>query len=53
MKNNQFFVTHRWPGGMLTNWKTISQSIKQLDDLDFKLDEKNDFFKVLTKKRKA
>ena len=50
MKNNQFFVTHRWPGGMLTNWKTISQSIKQLDDLDYKLDEKNDFVKVLTKK---
>ena len=52
MKNNQFFVTHRWPGGMLTNWKTISQSIKQLDDLDYKLDEKNDFVKVLTKKEK-
>ena len=52
MKNNQYFVTHRWPGGMLTNWKTISQSIKQLDDLDFKLDEKNDFFKILTKKEK-
>ena len=50
--NNQFFVTHRWPGGMLTNWKTISQSIKQLDDLDFKLDEKNDFVKMLTKKEK-
>ena len=52
MKNNQFFVTHRWPGGMLTNWKTISQSIKQLDDLDYKLDEKNDFVKVLTKKER-
>ena len=52
MKNNQYFVTHRWPGGMLTNWKTISQSIKQLDDLDFKLDEKNDFFKFLTKKER-
>ena len=52
VKNNQFFVTHRWPGGILTNWKTISQSIKQLDDLDYKLDEKNDFVKVLTKKEK-
>ena len=51
-KNNQFFVTHRWPGGMLTNWKTISQSIKQLDDLDYKLDEKNDFVKALTKKER-
>ena len=51
-KNNQYFVTHRWPGGMLTNWKTISQSIKQLDDLDYKLDEKNDFVKALTKKER-
>ena len=52
IRNNQFFVTHRWPGGMLTNWKTISQSIKQLDDLDYKLDEKNDFVKMLTKKER-
>ena len=52
IKNNQFFVTHRWPGGMLTNWKTISQSIKQLDELDSKLDEKNDFVKMLTKKER-
>ena len=52
LKNNNFFVTHRWLGGMLTNWKTISQSIKQLDDLDSKLDEKNNFVKMLTKKEK-
>ena len=52
VKNNQFYVTHRWPGGMLTNWKTISQSIKQLDDLDYKLDDKNDFIKILTKKER-
>ena len=52
IKNNQFFVTHRWPGGMLTNWKTISQSIKQLDELDAKLDEKNNFVKMLTKKER-
>ena len=51
-KNNQYFVTHRWPGGMLTNWKTITQSIKQLDQLDEKLDEKNDFVKILTKKER-
>ena len=37
---------------MLTNWKTISQSIKQLDDLDYKLDEKNEFVKILTKKER-
>ena len=52
INNNQYFVTHRWPGGMLTNWKTISQSIKQLDELDAKLDEKNDFVNRLTKKER-
>ncbi|MDQ3481881.1 MAG: 30S ribosomal protein S2, partial [Pseudomonadota bacterium] len=25
----QHFVNHRWLGGMLTNWKTISNSIKR------------------------
>ncbi len=33
----QYYVNHRWLGGMLTNWKTISQSIKRLRDLDEKL----------------
>jgi small subunit ribosomal protein S2 len=28
------FVNQRWPGGMLTNFKTIRQSIKRLMDLD-------------------
>lgn len=27
---DQFFVNHRWLGGMLTNWKTVRQSIKRL-----------------------
>lgn len=26
----QNFVNHRWLGGMLTNWKTISNSIRRL-----------------------
>lgn len=26
----QYYVNHRWLGGMLTNWKTVSQSIKRL-----------------------
>lgn len=30
----QYYVNHRWLGGMLTNWKTISNSIKRLKDLD-------------------
>ncbi|MTD77175.1 30S ribosomal protein S2, partial [Escherichia coli] len=29
---DQFFVNHRWLGGMLTNWKTVRQSIKRLKD---------------------
>ncbi len=30
----QYFVNHRWLGGMLTNWKTITNSIKRLQQLD-------------------
>ena len=30
----QYYVNHRWLGGMLTNFKTISGSIKRLRELD-------------------
>ncbi|TDI63566.1 MAG: 30S ribosomal protein S2 [Alphaproteobacteria bacterium] len=33
----QYYVDHRWLGGMLTNWQTISKSIKILKELDEKL----------------
>ena len=33
----QYYVNHRWLGGMLTNWKTISQSIKRLRELETQL----------------
>lgn len=33
----QHFVNHRWLGGMLTNWKTISGSIKRLKSLEEQL----------------
>jgi small subunit ribosomal protein S2 len=33
----QYYVNHRWLGGMLTNWKTISNSIKRLKALDEQL----------------
>ncbi len=33
----QHFVNHRWLGGMLTNWKTISLSIKRLKTLEEQL----------------
>ncbi|WWP00439.1 MAG: 30S ribosomal protein S2 [Candidatus Dasytiphilus stammeri] len=31
---DQYFVNHRWLGGMLTNWKTVRQSIKRLKNLE-------------------
>lgn len=36
-RSGQHFVNHRWLGGMLTNWKTISGSIKRLKSLEEKL----------------
>uniref|UniRef100_UPI0030F45E2A 30S ribosomal protein S2 n=1 Tax=Paraglaciecola sp. TaxID=1920173 RepID=UPI0030F45E2A len=33
-KCDQFYVNKRWLGGMLTNWKTVRQSIKRLKDLE-------------------
>lgn len=45
---NQFFVNHRWLGGMLTNWKTVRQSIKRLKDLE--IQSQDGTFEKLTKK---
>jgi small subunit ribosomal protein S2 len=33
-RSAQYFVNSRWLGGMLTNWKTISQSIQRLRKLE-------------------
>ena len=33
-KSAQYFMNHRWLGGTLTNWKTVSQSIQRLKDID-------------------
>jgi len=44
---SQFYVNHRWLGGMLTNWKTISNSIKLYKKLTEELKREN---KGLTKK---
>ncbi len=33
-RSAQYFINHRWFGGTLTNWKTISQSIRRLRQLD-------------------
>jgi len=33
-KCGQYYVNHRWLGGMLTNWGTVSKSIKRLEALE-------------------
>ena len=33
-RTGQYYVNHRWLGGMLTNWKTISNSIKRMKQLE-------------------
>lgn len=35
----QYYVNHRWLGGMMTNWQTISNSIKRLHALETQLGE--------------
>ena len=36
-RSGQFYVNHRWLGGMLTNWKTISGSIKRFKTMEEQL----------------
>ena len=36
-RSGQYFVNHRWLGGMMTNWRTISNSIKRLRELEEQL----------------
>ncbi len=38
-KCGQYYVNHRWLGGMLTNWGTISKSIKKLEQLEKTLED--------------
>ena len=47
-KCDQFYVNKRWLGGMLTNWKTVRQSIKRLKDLETQ--SQDGTFEKLTKK---
>ena len=41
-RSGMYYVNHRWLGGMITNWKTISNSIKRLKQIEeqFEKDEK-------------
>ena len=41
---SQFYVNHRWLGGMLTNWNTISNSIKRYKKLSRELKKENTGF---------
>ena len=34
----QYYVNHRWLGGMLTNWTTVSQSIRRLRDVESRIE---------------
>jgi len=43
-ETSQFYVNHRWLGGMLTNWKTISNSIKRYKKLSEDLKKENKGF---------
>ena len=33
-ETGQYYVNHRWLGGMLTNWSTIAKSIKKMKELE-------------------
>lgn len=48
VESQQFYVNHRWLGGMLTNWKTVRQSIKRLKDLEAQTQDGT--FEKITKK---
>jgi small subunit ribosomal protein S2 len=37
-KSAQYFMNHRWLGGTLTNWKTVSNSISRLKNIDEQLE---------------
>jgi small subunit ribosomal protein S2 len=43
-ETGQYHVTHRWLGGMLTNWKTISNSINRYKKLSVDLQKDNTGF---------
>ena len=38
-KSAQFYMNHRWLGGTLTNWKTVSQSISRLKAIDESMEQ--------------
>ena len=57
-ETSNFYVNHRWLGGMLTNWNTINKSIKRLKKIeeDLKLEDtgftKKELIKMSMEKEK-
>ena len=51
LRSGSFYVTNRWLGGTMTNFKTIQKSIKRLKDIE-KMEE-DGTFEVLPKKLEA
>ncbi|MBN2676189.1 MAG: 30S ribosomal protein S2 [Alphaproteobacteria bacterium] len=49
-KTGQFYVNNRWLGGLLTNFKTVSKSLKKLEQIEKTLEEAGDM--SYTKKEK-
>ena len=43
-ETNNFYVNHRWLGGMLTNWNTINKSIKRLKRIEENLKQEDTGF---------
>jgi small subunit ribosomal protein S2 len=48
----QYYVNHRWLGGMLTNFGTVSKSIKTMVDLEKILDPENTSAKIASYTKK-
>ena len=46
---NSYYVNHRWLGGMLTNWNTVTNRIQRLKTLEQQ--EKEGILEILPKKR--
>ena len=50
-RSGQYYVNYRWLGGMLTNWKTISNSIKRLRELEVLTVDQAEFNKFTKKEQ--
>lgn len=48
IRSGQYYVNHRWLGGMLTNFKTVQQSVRKMKELNRKKEEGT--FDLVTKK---